>query len=228
MFWSLKGVATLVLCVAAAGFSWTQLVLPTWLESATESVGLTSHCVHGVCYSFSLPPNVGEMQRYAGKLLIPANTTLCAAYTGGSWNVSGHLVDGAFLDATCGSIGHAAMAMCLIQAILGTFMVAAYLTWTCAATNKSCLLALCKLLAFASLFANLLTITFWMVLKSRLQIRAGVKDGLGFVSTLVSAALFGLCVVLIGMLRLREQHEKLQSQRNLQRAKSSQKSMAAV
>ncbi|EQC35699.1 hypothetical protein SDRG_06979 [Saprolegnia diclina VS20] len=228
MFWSPKGVVTLVLCIAAAGFSWTQLVLPTWLESATESVGLASHCVRGVCYSFSLPPNVGEMQRYAGKLLIPANMTLCAAYAGKSWNATGHMVDGAFLEATCGSIGHAAMAMCLIQAILGTFMVAAYLTWTCAATNKSCLLALCKLLAFASLFANLLTITFWMVLKSRLQTRAGVKDGLGFICTLISAALFGLCVVLIGMLRLRERHEK--SQRNLLRAKSSlqQKSMAAV
>ncbi|KDO22562.1 hypothetical protein SPRG_12541 [Saprolegnia parasitica CBS 223.65] len=28
-----------------------------------------------------------------------------------------------------------------------------YPTWTSAATNKSCLLALCKLLAFASFFA---------------------------------------------------------------------------
>ncbi|OQR94887.1 hypothetical protein ACHHYP_00841 [Achlya hypogyna] len=217
MFGTAKGLATLLLCVLATGFSWAQLFLPTWrvATKGVASVGLWGLCADGVCYPFFVPSSTAEVlasvHGNASRLAIPANATICSY----GWNATSDVVDDPFIAATCGSIGHASMAMCLIQTVLGTLMCASYLLWTCATTNKSCLLALCKLLAFASLFANLLTITMWMVQKSQSTTGAAAKDGLGFIFTLVSASLFGLCVVFIGMLRLKEHHERMQTKRDL-------------
>ncbi|OQS02852.1 p21-activated protein kinase-interacting protein, partial [Thraustotheca clavata] len=238
MFFTVKGLGTLVLCVAATTLSWVQLALPTWITSTSgivQSVGLWGLCIANVCYPYFMPANADEMLNAvhgnASRLMIATNETICNVYTSQGligWDNSKQIASDSFLSATCGPLGQTSMAMCIIQAVLGTFMCVSYLLWTCARTNKSCLLALCKLLAFASLFANLLTITMWMVQKSNIHTNATSKDGLGFILTLVSCGIFGLCVILIGMLRLHEHHEKMKSLRELTKARSikvSQKSL---
>ncbi|KAG9416193.1 hypothetical protein AC1031_000592 [Aphanomyces cochlioides] len=247
MLCSAKGLLALGFCMVAASLSWIQFILPQWLvadndigaSSVVRSVGLWGLCIHNSsgtkdsCLAYFSAPNPKEMNL---ALLPPAlaNQSICSYYldNGDALPLGGaypkEIVNDAFLTRTCESMGPSTLAFSITTAGLGTFMFVAYLVWSCAETTKSCLLLMSKVLAFAALVANLLTITMWLVQQSSLRTGAGIKFGRSFILSVASAMTYCACIVSIGMLRLHEHHEKmrekslrLQSLRNLKEASSS-------
>ncbi|ETV89638.1 hypothetical protein H257_00842 [Aphanomyces astaci] len=251
-----KGVVALVLCFVTAGLSWTQFIIPLWLvsdndigkSSAIQSIGVaglcfeTNHSNGIVCASyFSAPSPINEVERAnlpTSRPNLPyslSNQSICALYAqtndGDKLDIGGaypkEVLNDEFLERTCGSLGSSTLTFAISTSILGTLMFVALAVWTCATTTKSCMLALSKLLAFAALVANLLTITMWFVQQSSLHVGAGVSLGLSFFLSVASATLYCGCITAIGMLRLKERHERfrekslrLQSIRDLERAAS--------